>query len=402
MKREKKFTYFFVAIVIKIALRVVLGYRIKADEAVKKLKRGKDPFVVLSAHPSELDAAPLLAALYPRYGRIVAGAQQVCKGAQGRLFRMMNVIPKKQFVPDLNAVREMLQTVKDGHVLAFMPEGRVSMDGLPSPIDPSCAKLVKKLRVPVVGFIAHGTYFVKPPYDYNGIHCGRIGSELKLIATAEEAAALSIPELEAKIDAALAYDASEELRNGLADRRGYGPRRAPYMKQISRLLYACPVCGAEYSIADADSRVFCTACGAGAKLSRRMLFEPDTEPALPADLSAWSRFQKELEERRVKDPDFRLVYPVRKAMKLLTEDTPFAPRCEGTLTLDREKLRYEDAEESLEVPVKSLPGLSADYMDGSVILYRDEVMRRFYLPDPRDVSRIMNALMALRKNEETK
>ena len=58
---------------------------------------------------------------------------------------MIGVIPKKQFTPDISAVKEMMMTVKKGDALAMMPEGRVSLDGTPSPIDISTAKLIKKL-----------------------------------------------------------------------------------------------------------------------------------------------------------------------------------------------------------------------------------------------------------------
>ena len=56
----------------------------------------------------------------------------------------------------------MIKTVRDGDVLAMMPEGRVSLDGTSSPIDPSTAKLLQKLACPTAVMVPRGTYFVKP------------------------------------------------------------------------------------------------------------------------------------------------------------------------------------------------------------------------------------------------
>ena len=70
------------ATAVKTAGSVLMGMKITQDETVTQWKKNEDGFVILCAHPSELDAIVLLAAASPRYTRFVVGTQQLYKGMQ--------------------------------------------------------------------------------------------------------------------------------------------------------------------------------------------------------------------------------------------------------------------------------------------------------------------------------
>lgn len=394
-RKEHTFVYFFTAFFLRIAMRVMLGMKIEIDPQVKAWKKSKKPFIMLCTHPSELDAAVLLESIYPRYGNIVAGAQQLHDGTvRGWLFRKMNCIPKMQFVPDINAVRSMMNALKAGHIVGFMPEGRVSMDGTTCFFDISTAKFIKKMKVPVAVVKPENTFHVCSSYGFEHYALGKIGGTVVPLCTAEEADELSVEELYERMKTVMAYNQFENLTP--ASR--YGRKKGVHMKDVSCLYYYCPECGAFDTITDDGKTIRCTACGAESKLERSQLFTP-VKGNLPADTAAWNKLQVELEEKRwSEDPKRELSFPVRRVERGLTSDKPFEEVSTGTLSLTRERLLYTDDNDGtfIEVPADQLAGLSADYLYGYVVLYQGGVNRRLYTPEGTDVSKLINSITALR------
>ena len=381
------------ALFVRIAGRLLLGMRIVTDETVRTWKKEKGGFVVLCAHPSEFDAVVLLSASFPRYTRFVAGAVQFYKpGIVSRLLRLIGVIPKKQFTSDITALREMMATVRDGDVLAFMPEGRVSLDGTASPVDMAAAKLIRKMGVPVAVLVPHGTYFVKPPYNYGGIIRGRVSAEMKAVLSAEEAASLSVEEICSRVEKALDYNASEELR-GSGNK--YKAVDGAYMKGVSNLFYLCPECGSLMTVTDRDSVISCSACGMELKALPTMFFEGRT--GLPDSIAAWNELQKKWERSFWSEKDATLELSVRKDVMTLKKDSGFAPGGDGVLRLSAAGLAYEDDEESFTAPLGTVPGVSADYQFGHIVYYQGDLMRRFVFDDKRLTARFVNSLMVLKE-----
>ena len=389
-----KLLYYCTAVVLWIASKIVLGFKLTTDKKVREWKRSKKSFVLLSAHPSEVDAIVMLFACFPRYARFVVAAQQLYKGLQGKGLRALQVIPKKQFIPDVKAIKEMMRTVKSGLILGMMPEGRVSMDSTENPMEDSTAKLLKKLGVPVAVLIPSGTYFVKPPYKYKGVTVGKIGGELKALFDEEEIKALSNEEVMERLREALRYNVSEELRGSGYK---YGSRSKPAMENVSKLFYRCPRCGKLYTVSDKDGRLSCDGCGMTMELTREMFFIPEDE-SLPDNIAAWNKTQLEFEHEYWKDPQAKFVSKTKKSMMELGKDVDFSfvENCDGVLTLDAQGMHYEDPYETINVPLSILPGVSGDYENSFICFYQEDYIRRFYLEDPRMVARFLNSLMVLK------
>ena len=385
--------YFITALVLKIVCFIVLGFRLRSDEKVKEWKRQKRSFVILSTHPSEIDAVALLESCFPRYARFVVGAQQLYKGFKGKGLRALKVIPKKQFIPDVKAIKEMMRTVRNGMILGMMPEGRVSLDSTQNPIDDATAKLIKKLGVPVAVLKPHGSYFIKPPYKYKGIIRGKFSAELTAILDEEDVEKLSAEEIMGCLTEAMKYNESEYLR-GTGNK--YGSKSKPYMQGVSNLFYRCPVCGKLYTVSQDDKHLFCKECGMKAEISREMFFTSE-DTKVPDNIAAWNETQINFEHEFWKDSEAKISSKTKKSLMILGRDEDFTfSDLEGNLSLDAQGFHYEDSEETINVPIDALPGFSADYEFGFIVYYKDETIYRFYLEDVRMCARFVNSLMVLK------
>lgn len=393
----RRIVFHITGLFIKIICGLWMKLRINKDETVRQWQKSKDPFLILCGHPSEMDAVVLLAAAFPRYTRFVVGALQLYKpGMQSRFLRMLGVIPKKQFTPDIGAIKEMMLTVKNGDALAMMPEGRVSIDGTPSAIDISTAKLVKKLGVNVAVLIPRGTYFVKPSYNYSGLIPGKLAGELKSLMSAEEIKEKSAEDILAEIVSALNYNASEELRGS---ENTYGKKDTIPMAGVSNLFYRCPSCGKLFTVTDKDGVISCESCGLSLAAGKDMFLScaKADESVIPDTVAGWNALQKEWEKDFWSKEKAELVLQVRKDTMVLKEETEYTPKGSGTLRLSAAGLEYSDDEESFAVPLGAVPGVSADYQFGHIVFYKGDIMRRFTFSDKRLAARFVNSLMTLKE-----
>ncbi len=384
--------YYFLAVVLWIAAKLVLGFRLDIEDEVKKWKKSKNSFVIFSAHPSVVDAIVLQFACFPRYARFVVAAQQLYSGFRGWGLRALHVIPKKQFTPDIRAIMEMIRTVKSGLILGMMPEGRVSLDTTQNPIDPSTAKLIKKLGVPVAVLIPHGTYFVKPPYLAKGIVRGKISGELKALFNEEDVKTLTSDEIMEKLSLAISYNESESLR-GTGHK--YGSKSKPYMRNVTNLFYRCPSCGAMYTIGSDGRKISCSECGMSIDISREMFFISENKE-LPDNIAAWNKTQLDYEHGYWSAPGASFSSRVSKTVMHIGSEDSFTEAGEGILTLDSEGMHYKDDEETLDIPLHAIPGVSGEYEKRFVTFYQEDIIRRFYLEDVRMVARFINSLMVLK------
>lgn len=386
-----KLFYFVLAFFVRIFAGLLFGMSVKTDEAVRQWKKTGQSFIILCAHPSEIDAIVLLSASFPRYARFVVGAQQLYKGTQGKILRMLGVIPKKQFVSDIRAIKEIMKSIKAGQVVGMMPEGRVSMDGTENPIEMSTAKLLKQLGVPVAILIPHGTYFVKPPYNNKSIIRGKISAELRCLFTEDELKISSAEELYERIESSFVYNASEELRgSGLK----YGNAKKIPMQGVENLFYLCPKCGKTYTIKRNGTALECS-CGLKLLPNREMFFAAEEEN-LPDTVFAWNKLQLAYEEEFWTE-DASISFKVRESLLTIGAETDYEDRGSGVLTLSCKGLSFNGENEDFEVPIKSIPGVSADYQFGFIAYYKDNDIRRFTFEDKRHAARFVNSLMTIKK-----
>jgi len=386
------FLYRLTAAIIGFLLKVLFGYKLNIDDTVMGWKKEKKAFVILSAHPSELDATILLTAAFPNKARFVTGAQQLYKGLQGKILRLLKIIPKRQFMADITAVKEMMKSVKEGYILGMMPEGRLSLDGTDNPIDISTAKLIKKLGVPVAFLIPKGTFWVKPSYYWSTLILGKISADMFCLFTEEDLKNLSNEEVLAKLNEACTYNESEELRGS---GKTYGKKNKPYMEKVSNIFYRCPACGEFYTISDDGRRIYCSSCKLSMNITHEMFFECE-DKSLPDNVAAWNKNQLDYEKKFWSDSDAELNWTVYKDMLIFKKETDFTRIGQGQLRLSHKGLYYKDDTEELDVAMANLLGVAADYKLSRITYYQGDEIRRFEFQDRHCAAQFVNALMTLK------
>lgn len=119
------------------------------------------PFILIGNHAYFIDAV-LIGALvsYPIVWAVASG--NFSNPLSGPILRAGGAIRKRKGVPDLPAMRKMIEVVNAGGVLGLMPEGSVTWDGEFGEVPPGTAKFLDRLNVPIVVARMSGAYLTKP------------------------------------------------------------------------------------------------------------------------------------------------------------------------------------------------------------------------------------------------
>ncbi len=278
------FLYRLLMLVIRIMnkdLKTSFSFKCQPSEA-------EGPIVLISNHASRNDFVFTAPAVYPKKLNYVVGYNEFLTFPNGLLLRVMQVIPKKNFVPDVSTVRQIYKVIRGGGNICIMPEGMSSITGMAQPVIPGGAKLLKKLGVPVYYTKISGGYLTYTK------HClderrGRCEVTVDRMFTADELKVLSEAEIEDRMNCLLAHD--DYIWNREAKVRFNGKGRMA--KQLGTLLYRCPRCSALYRMKEEGNILTCTACGNQVQLDETYRLSPVSEadscPELVTDWTNWER-----------------------------------------------------------------------------------------------------------------
>ena len=159
-------------------------------------------------------------------------------------------IPIKKQTMDLKAVKTCLQVAKEGGTIALAPEGNRTYSGKTEYMNPSIAKLAKKLKLPIAIFRIEGGYGVQPRWS-DVVRRGKMRAYVAKVVEPEDYEQLSNEQL------------FEIIRDGLyvneacADGQFHHKKRAEYLE---RAIYVCPYCGLS-KFESQGHLITCTSCG---------------------------------------------------------------------------------------------------------------------------------------------
>ena len=382
--------YAAIVITLRAAMRLVLGLRIACDAQVRALKKSREAFLVLSQHPSMLDAAVLYAAMYPRRIHTVAGRFQFVGKRSRRLFETLGAISKKQFYPDMGCVRQMLGVLRAGGVLAMMPEGRISMDGTSNPIEPSTAAFVRRCGVSVVVLQLEGSYFVMPCWRKRAVSPGRVRARLRLLYTPQTLAGQTAAQVRRTLNDALSY-------NQFAQNEKRRPRYFGRPAGMSAVTYRCAACGALGTMRDDGKVMWCTSCGLRLRLRRDRFFDPGDGASPFESLAAWNAWQMEQERLFFTDAKALVAYPA--VCRPYDNDARPGTPTSGIVRLGVAGFSYtlRDGTEVFFRPLEKLTGMSAGYAKGTIMLCTKDGALEFVFQQPCCAAHLVNALTALRE-----
>jgi ribosomal protein S27AE len=230
-------------------------------------------------------------------------------------------------------------------------------DGLSTPIPGATYKFLKWLGADVYVARTQGTYFVMPKWSKK-LRPGKTTMDIFRLFTKEELASMTLDEIREKTDKELLYDAYREQES----------LRVPYLgndcvEGLENVLYQCPQCGEEFSVAAAKNTIYCSSCGFARK-SDRLGFLHDTKGDEESYryVSDWSRMISDrLEDRIRSGKEQKLACGCRICM-VDERKHKFVEVGNGTVTLLPDKFLLEGkwndgAQICKEVPIGNVPAL---------------------------------------------
>lgn len=337
-------------------IRLYVRARTKASPAFRKQKK-EGAMLLLSNHLSAIDFAYFTT---PFFGKkvnfVVAENMMYSTPFFATLIQGYHAITKKQFYADYTCIKNIKRNIDAGISVIMCPEGKVSAEGKTGPIAFSIAKLVKWLGCPVASCVLEGSGLTLPKWA-SGIRRNRVVCNLDVMLTAEQVKAMSAAEIMAEIERALAHN-----EHVWQQENGFRYRGKHLAEGLERLLYKCPHCGTDFSVATEGNAIFCKKCGFRAEYTDRGAIEPRGETAeCPSRIDLWFEWQKGEVAAETENPDFVLEKPVnlfvenarRNGYRFVTA---------GVLTMTRDELTFRSALTRRPVKVDSTYRVSAmDY-----------------------------------------
>lgn len=257
------------------------------------LDKIEGPYLLLSNHGSAYDVYYLSTLAYPSKLSFILNRYYFHNKFCRKVFNRMGVIPKKLFYPDVETIKKTMKSIKAGYSVLMCPEGRLSIDGTNYSCTKETGKLIKNLRVPVVLTTINGGYLVKPKWRKNRIR-GPVHTSVRRIITKEEVETLSIDEINEIIEENLSYNDFEFARDIKAKYKGKNKA-----KGLENVLYYCPKCHKEYTLASDGNHIKCNVCGFDLEIDDDYSFKENKYNI--RDISDWYKIIKKYENENIKN-----------------------------------------------------------------------------------------------------
>ncbi|MBN2659207.1 MAG: 1-acyl-sn-glycerol-3-phosphate acyltransferase [Spirochaetales bacterium] len=200
------------------------------------------------------------------------------------LSHMVACYGKKKGAPDFAAIKKTIELLKEGEPVGIFPEGDRSWDGETAPLIPGSTAIASKYKYPIVLAVQRGNYLSFPRWADNPRQ-GRIKIDYYTF-TAEDVGSMTPQELEQKVTELLYVNDVKDPVNKDITFKG-----KDLASGIQRLLWVCPSCGKQDSIAGDGDDILCRACGAKWTLDGSLRIQP--EGLQGRDLKDWYDWQKE-------------------------------------------------------------------------------------------------------------
>ena len=162
-------------------------------------------YVVVSNHASRMDYVFTAPAFLPDTFNFVVGYNEFFRSHLAMILRMMQVIPKKNFVHQPYAIRQIIKVIRSGGRISILPEGMSSISGANQPCALGSGHLLKSLGVPVLYTKISGGYLTAPKYNLTD-RVGRVDIEAGVLFTPEQLEDMTAEEIQSQLDEKLYHD----------------------------------------------------------------------------------------------------------------------------------------------------------------------------------------------------
>ena len=222
----------------------------------------KGPAIVIATHTCDQDHILSALTFYPIRPTYIVSDHFLRNRSTARLLKLMHVIPKKMFTPDVSTIMKIMRAKSENAVIVIFPEGRLSCYGHTLPIADGTAELIKKLGIDLYAWKAEGAYLSCPKWrDKGDDRIGKINASVKLLLTAEEVKGKSISQIQEITEKAILHD--DELAMEGVEYRSSGIARG-----VDKILFKCPICLKEGTITADKSDAAITPSSPNSELAR--------------------------------------------------------------------------------------------------------------------------------------
>ena len=341
------------------------------------VKNLKPPFIVLFAHPSIRDFIYVIDAMRPHIVSSVISRWFFHDFFLRLFLPKLGGIPKRLFTNEPNVVKNIMTVMKNNGIVTLSPEGINTLNGESLSLIPSTAKLIKKLKVPVISVNINGAYLTVPNYNYDAKNVGRVDVIVDMMFTTEELEQKSNDELLDEMTQKLYYNDFEWARENniefKAENRTFG---------LNNLLYICPKCKSQYKMEEADNKIWCSECGFGAFVDTRFqLNKLRDDDELPTDISQWFNIQDNIIKNEIAAPDFEI--REKCVVKNFSKyGARLIPRYDGEMVINNTGVRFigvdvkTGSKEELFIEIEKFPRVSNTVNKG-IYFYVNDVCCEF-------------------------
>jgi len=308
------------------------------------IRKEKGPGFIIWNHLSRLDHAYISKATYPNRFSMVAAYNEFFRSHLAMVFKMMNILPKKNFCVDILGLKAMLSIIRKGGWVSLAPEGMATVTGYNERILPGIGSLLKKCKVPVYFFEFRGQSLAAPVFSPYYRYGGKTVVTVRRLFDGSQLETMSEEKIEEIIQTAVDNDdyAWQAENRFKWNTKGKGCER------MHEVCYKCPDCGKEFDMLGSGDEISCSACGFKIHMNEFLAFEPNRTPALyaPEYLSDWAIWERKSVIKEIRDnPDFSFRHHVKigniptdhyvKSKELSSEIVG-----EGEMTLDHNGIHY--------------------------------------------------------------
>ena len=171
---------FYALVYAALKRRYTKKYNISFDKEIVKDIKG--PAIVVATHTCDQDHILSALSLYPVRPTYIVSEHFIRNKKTAGLLKIMHVITKKMFTPDVSTIMNILRAKKEDAVIVIFPEGRLSCYGRTLPVTDGTAELIKKLGVNLYAWKAEGAYLTFPKWHNKGDNRpGKINASVKLL-----------------------------------------------------------------------------------------------------------------------------------------------------------------------------------------------------------------------------
>lgn len=326
-----------------ICSRILFFFRGVKVRYIRTVKKPEMPCIVLSNHGAFGDFA-YTGSLLRRYSpHFIVARMYFFRRDLKWVVTSVGCFPKSMFTLDVESAKNCLRVIKNGRILAMMPEARLSTAGEFEDIQPETFSFLKKMNLPIYIAKIGGDYLASPKWG-NGMRRGSyVEAELYQLVSKEELSSLSVEEVEKRVTDALYYDEFKWLEAHPKVRY----RSKKIAEGLENILTLCPFCEQQNTVRTKKNRVYCTACGIQTEMDDRYAFPADFRFR---NFKEWYQYQTEkYKEMLDGDPDFRITSPVTLKHASIDGKSFLRVAGEGVCTLDRTGLLYEGTEDGKEI-----------------------------------------------------